>query len=64
MDQELTQDAQVLLDRYRELYNEWQNGIKEGLDKEPITLSDECLLTIALDEAIAYMHLKLKRISK
>lgn len=55
----MSEDVQKLLNRYRELYNEWQNGIKEEFNKEPINLSDDCLLTIALDEAIAYMHLKL-----
>nr|DAL01786.1 MAG TPA: hypothetical protein [Caudoviricetes sp.] len=50
----MSEDAQKLLDRYRELYNEWQSQIN---DKK--NLSDECLLMIALDEAIAYMHLKL-----
>ena len=50
----MSEDAKKLLNRYRELYDEWQDQI--GNKKE---LSDNCLLTIALDEAIAYMHLKL-----
>lgn len=50
----MSEDASKLLDRYRELYDEWQNQINDKKD-----LSDECLLMIALDEAIAYMHLKL-----
>ena len=53
------EEVQKLLNRYRELYNEWQEQAKEDFGTEPKELSDECLMTIALDEAIAYMHLKL-----
>lgn len=55
MDSILSEEAKKLLDRYRELYDKWQ---EQAGDK--IELSDECLLTIALDEAIAYMHIKLE----
>lgn len=54
------EEVQKLLNRYRELYNEWQEQAKEDFGTEPQELSDECLMAIALDEAIAYMHLKLK----
>lgn len=53
------EEVQKLLNRYRELYNEWQEQAKEDIGAEPKELSDECLLTIALDEAIAYMHCKM-----
>lgn len=59
MKSELPEDVQKLLNRYRELYNEWQEQVKEELGEEPKELSDECLLTIALDEAIAYMLIKM-----
>ncbi len=60
MNQKLTQDVQTLLNRYRELYNEWQNSIKEEFG-EPINLSDECLLALAVDEAIVQMQFRLKK---
>lgn len=52
-------DVQRKLNRYRELYNKWQNARKAQYNEEPIELSNDCLLMQALDEAIAYMHLKL-----
>lgn len=57
---ELSEDAQKTLNRYRELYNQFQERIKEDLGKEPVELSDNCLLIIALEEAITYMQLTLK----
>lgn len=48
-------DVQRKLDRYRELYNKWQNRRKEQHNEEPIELSNDCLLLQALDEAIATM---------
>lgn len=54
MKSELSEDAKKLLDRYRELYDEWQEQANDKKD-----LNDECLLMIALDEAIAYMHIKM-----
>lgn len=50
----MSEDVQKLLNRYRELYDEWQNNIKEEFNKEPLDLSDECLLTIALDAKFYY----------
>jgi len=56
----MSEDAQKTLNRYRELYNEFQERIKEDLGKEPVELSDNCLLIIALEEAITYMKLTLQ----
>lgn len=60
MNLELPEEIQKLLNRYRELFDEWQERIKEAFGNEPKELSDNCLLSIALDEAIAYMHIKLE----
>lgn len=56
----MSEDAQKTLNRYRELYDEFQEHIKEEFGKEPLELSDNCLLIIALEEAIAYMKLMLQ----
>lgn len=48
-------DVQRKLNRYRELYNKWQNARKAQYNEEPIELSNDCLLMQALDEAIATM---------
>ncbi len=57
-------DVQIKLDRYRELYNKWQNRRKEQYNEELVELSNDCLLMQALDEAIATMLVLLPDESK
>lgn len=52
----LSEDAKSLLDRYRELHDEWKDRIGNNTE-----LSDECLLTIALRDSIAYMKIVLDK---
>lgn len=49
-EEKLPTDIQKILNRYRELYNEYYDNTKQ--------LSDNVLLMIALDEAIAKIHLE------
>lgn len=55
---ELPADIEKLLDRYRELYDEEQHYNEEHYNYPFKQLSNEVLLMIALDEAIANIHIK------
>lgn len=61
---DMSVDVQIKLDRYRELYNKWQNRRKEQYNEELVELSNDCLLMQALDEAIATMLVLLPDESK
>lgn len=54
---DLPEQIQKQLNRYREIYDEWQQYIQERYNAPFLELSDNTLLMIALDEAIAAMHL-------
>ena len=53
----LPEHIQKHLDRYREIYNEWQHYMEEKYNETFVDLSDNALLMIALDESIGAMHL-------
>lgn len=55
---ELPADVKKLLNRYRELYDEEQQYNEEHYNIPFKQLSDNVLLMIALDEAIAKIHLE------
>lgn len=54
---DLPEQIQKQLNRYREIYDEWQQYIQERYNAPFLELLDNTLLMIALDEAIAAMHL-------
>ena len=54
---EFPEQIQIQLNRYREIYEEWQQYMQERFNAPFLEASDNALLLIALDEAIASMHL-------